>query len=217
MTGQADDLVILVPVLGRPHRVAPTLDAFHRTAPGCRVLFIADPGDREELEAIRGEGAQCIAPGGGYASKINAGIRATGEPLLFFGADDLEPQDGWLKASLAVMKDGTEVVGVNDLLRRPRVRRGHATHFLVTRSYAERPTIDGHTGCLSESYVHCCVDDELIATAKKRGVYAYAADARVAHLHWMNRRAEIDPTYQRGIDSINADRALFREREHLWA
>jgi glycosyltransferase involved in cell wall biosynthesis len=221
------DLVILVPVLNRPHRVAPLLDSIEASAPGARVLFLVDRADTSELDAICKEmcderqlclgGMEVFDDGPGYAAKINQGARVTAEPFLFLGADDLNFKPGWYEAAKAAMVDGVEVVGVNDLLRRRRTRRDHATHFLMTREYAQRPTIDGETGPLCERYIHNFVDDELIATATARGVYAYAPGAHVEHLHWMNRRAAMDETYKRGRESFESDRVLFEQRRALWA
>ena len=48
-----DELAILVPVLGRPHRVGPFLDAVESSTSGAPfVLFLADSGDDAEIEAI---------------------------------------------------------------------------------------------------------------------------------------------------------------------
>lgn len=204
------DMVVLVPVLRRPQRVAPTLNGFYRTVPDCRVLFIADPDDSEELEALRAAGAEHIAPGGNYAAKIRVGVEHTRERLIFTAADDLEPQTGWFEAAKA---GGAEVVGVNDLVPR---RREHATHFLMTRSYAERPTLDGQPGPFFEGYSHWYCDDELIATARKRGVYAYAEHSHVRHLHPFAGTAEDDDTYRAGRAQARHDRRLFRQRSHLW-
>ncbi len=221
----SDDLVILVPVLNRPHRVAPLLESIESSTPGRpQVLFLADGADDGEIEAI--ERAEDEHPGiltllnlegGSYAEKINRGIDVTVSSLLFFGADDLDFKPGWFGAAKAAMAHGAEVVGVNDLLRRRQGRRGHATHFLMAREYAQRPTIDAERGPLCERYTHNFVDDELIATAKARGAYAYAKDAHVEHLHWMNQKAAVDETYERGKESFEGDRAIFRERELLWA
>ena len=207
-------LAVLVPVLGRPNRVEPTLQDFTSTVPGCRVLFIADGGDVDELNALRAADADFIAPGGNYASKIREGVEATDEDLIFTAADDLEPWPGWLEAAEAAMRDGVELVGVNDLIER---RREHATHFLMTRAYAERPCIDGSHGPFYQGYSHWNCDDELIATAKQRGVYAYATDAHVRHLHPMADRAEDDDTYRKGRARMHQDRKLFKRRQRLWA
>jgi hypothetical protein len=222
------DLVILVPVLERPHRVAPLLNSIEATTPEARVWFLGQLYDAEEAAAIGrefkerdGNGLRINhnLEGGSYAQKCNRAVAhpKVTEPLIFLGADDLDFKPGWLDAAKAAMTDDVEVVGVNDLLRRRPRRRQHATHFLTTRAYAERPTIDGGRGPLHEGYGHNFVDDELIATASARGAYAYAEGSHVEHLHWMNGRAEEDETYKRGRALFEADRIRFQEREHLWA
>lgn len=208
---------MLVPVLGRPHRVAPTVSGFCQTVPGCRVLFIADPGDVEELSALRAAGADFIAPGGNYASKVRAGVEHTTESFVFTAADDLEPCEGWFEAARAAMGGGVEVVGVNDLIERRPVRRQHVTHFLMTRAAAELPCLDGSPGPFFEGYDHSWVDDELVATATRRGLYAYAEAAHVRHLHPMNETALDDDTYRKGRAQLHEDRRVFEQRKPLWA
>lgn len=214
------ELAILVPVLGRPHRVKPLLDAVEDSTPGARVLFLTDPHDRPEHEAIERElgreglRVEVDLGGGNYAAKINRGGALTDEPFLLAAADDLEPQAGWLEAAKAAMVDGVGVVGINDLIER---ERDHATHFLISRAYAELPAIDGTPGPFFEGYSHWNCDDELIATAKHRDAYAYAAEARVRHLHPMSGLAPDDATYQRGRARRRQDRQLFLERSPMWA
>lgn len=228
------DLAILVPVLRRPHRVAPLLEAIKatQTVP-TRVVFITDPDDETERHAVIPNLQRAGNPllwvdmldcAGNYAQKINAGLEHTNEPvtnrgsreapLIFLAADDLEPQATWFEAASRRLAMGADVVGVNDLIER---QRDHQTHFLVTRDYAERGQLDGSPGLLCEVYEHNFVDDELIATAKSRGVYAYAEDAHVLHLHPMNGRSEMDDTYERGLSSLRRDRRIFRRREAAWA
>lgn len=211
-----EGVAILVPVLNRPQNVPPLLDSIRASTPDpYRVLFICDPGDIAEQDAIARDGGWMISPGGGYAAKIRAGVAATTEPLVFLGADDLRFQPGWLQAARAAMRDGAQVVGVNDQIVRRR-RPAHATHFLITREYAQRPAIDGQPGPLSTAYSHSFVDDELIATATHRGVYAYAPRSIVEHRHWVNRKAHDDDTYQRGRARFETDRATFQRRVKLW-
>jgi hypothetical protein len=214
------DLVLLVPVLNRPHRVAPFLGAVESSTPGARVLFLADGDDEATLEAIEKEVDRdlCIdlnTDGGRYSEKCNRGVGLTSETLIFTAADDLEPRVGWFEAALASMVDSTEVVGINDLIDRPR-RPEHATHFLLTRRYAEQPTIDGGSGPFHTGYVHWYCDDEMVATARHRGVYAYAAAAEIDHLHPMVNLAPDDAVYAKGRENRRQDRRLFTKRSALW-
>lgn len=210
------DLAILVPVLGRPHRVQPLLDSVAGTTLACRVLFIADPDDRGEHDAIRAAAADMLIHRGNYAAKIAAGVAATDEPLIFTGADDLTPLPGWLDAAKVRLTGRVEVVGVNDLLPRRPGREGHATHFVMTRAYAERSTIDGGPGPFHQGYAHNFCDDELIATARKRAVYVYAEGSCVRHDHPM-AGGEDDDTYRKGRATFRADRRIFQRRRRLWA
>lgn len=215
------ELVWLVPVLGRPQYVRPLLDSIERTTPTARVLFLADPGDEAERRAIRRERERptlcvdAVATGGGWAAKINAGVRHTDEPLIFLGADDLRPRPGWFEAAKKRLLPPVGVVGVDDLIDRPR-RPQHATHFLMTREYAERGTIDGAAGPVHEGYGHWHCDDELIATAIARGAYAYAPEAQMEHLHPMVDPDLDDATYQRGRSQARTDRRTFLQRRSLW-
>lgn len=210
------NVAILAPVLERPQNVAPLMESIAAATPEPhRVLFLCDPGDREEQNAIAKADGWMMSPGGSYASKIRAGVAATDEPFVFLAADDLHFHPGWLPAAMAKLTAGIEVVGVNDMLRRRR-RPTHATHFLLTRAYAQRPCIDGSPGPLSDAYDHSFADDECIATAQRRGVYAYAQASVVEHRHWMNRAAPDDATYRRGRERFEQDRAIFNERAVLW-
>lgn len=209
-------IAIIVPALRRPGNVAPLLDSIERSTPEQhRVLFVCDPGDTAEQDAIAREGGWMVSPGGSYAAKVHAGVEATDEALIFVGADDLRFHPGWFPAARARMVDGVHVVGVNDRVRR-RHRPLHATHFLMTREYAELPAIDGRPGPLCELYHHSFVDDELIATATHRRMYAYAPEAVVEHRHWMNLTAPDDDIYRLGRQHFQSDRAIFRARQHLW-
>lgn len=207
-------LAVLVPVLNRPHRVQPLMDAFAATTPGARLLFLADPGDQPERRALKAARAETVLARGGYAAKINRGVQMTDEPYVLLAADDLQPHDGWFDAARAHMRGPVEVIGLNDL--RPR-QFEHATHFLLSRAYCELPTLDGDRGPLCEAYTHNFCDRELVETARKRGAYAYAADAVMEHRHHLEGHAEFDATYRKGQQSFRRDGRLFRQRSHLWA
>lgn len=207
-------VAIIIPVLARPHRARPALESALAATPDARVLFVCDPGDHEEREAVFAAGGDALLVDGGYARKVNVACRVTAEPFVFAAADDLHFRQGWFDRARAAIRGQVQVVGVNDMMRRR--RRQHATHFLMTREYVGLSTLDGGAGPMCEAYAHSFVDDELIATAKHRGVYAYEPAAVVEHQHWMNRRAPDDETYRKGRVDFDADRALFEQRSRLW-
>lgn len=213
-------VVILVPVLGRPGKVASFLEDAKAAAVDARVLFIATEGDRGELEALtRAKADFLVVPDPGtYPVKINAGYRVTTEPFLFLGADDLHFHPGWLPAAMAKMADGIGVVGTNDLYN-PRVLQGrHSTHSLVRRSYIEEQSgvADNPDTVLHPGYRHWFCDDELVGTAQRRRVYAHAHASIVEHLHPYAGKAEMDPTYHLGESHRMRDQRLYRERRPLW-
>lgn len=211
------NVAVLIPVLRRPHRVRPVLESIRDTAPGARVLFIADADDLLEQVALKEAGADWIAPGGNYARKINAGITHTTEALVFTGADDLNFHSGWLQAATAKLKPGIGVVGTNDMCN-GRVLKGiHSTHSLAARWYIEEfGTIDEPGRLLHEGYPHEFVDDELVATARHRGMYAHAHDSLVEHMHPDAAKAPMDDLYSARPQRMRLGRRIYRRRSHLW-
>ncbi len=215
------DLAIIVPMLGRAHRVAPLVESIRAATPAARVVFCTSPGDTAVERAVDATGYERLTVAklrhGDWARKINAGYRHTTEPYLFTGADDLCFHVGWYEAALARLGPGIGVVGTNDL-GSPRVMRGdHATHVLVTRAYAdEHGTIDGPGAVVAECYPHEYVDDELVGTARYRGAWAFAVDAHVEHLHPDWGKAPTDPLYQQQRHRMRLGRRLFLARSRRW-
>lgn len=214
------DLVILVPMLGRPHRVAPLLESIRETC-DARVLFCLTPGDAAVLRAVEAAGGQCIMvaqkPAGDYARKINQGYQFTTQPHIFCGADDLRFHPGWYEAAVAEMRDGIGVVGTNDL-GSPRVIAGeHSTHSLVARWYADQfGTIDQPGEIMHEGYQHEWVDDELVGTAMARGAWAFASGSKVEHLHPNWGKAPSDRQYAQQRTRMRQGATLYRKRRRLW-
>lgn len=208
-------------MLGRPHRVRPLVRSLHETVPGARVLFLLSPQDHPVRAAVKRSGYDSVAvpynPQGDFARKINFGYRMTTEQLIFCGADDLNFHPGWFEAAAARLTDGVGVVGTNDL-GNPRVLAGeHATHWLVTRTYADTyGTADAPGQILHEGYWHEWVDDELVATAKHRGAYAFAEDSIVEHLHPNWGKAPNDGMYQQQHTRMRYGKRVYASRRHLW-
>lgn len=216
--------VILVPVLGRPHRVEPFLESIEAATPEShRVLFIADAEDDAELKALRAVDAEVLVlePGcrRNYAAKINVGYHATSEALFFMAADDLAPRRDWLGRAIGYLSDTVDVVGTNDICN-PRVMTGqHSTHTLVRREYIERESgvIDEPDTVLHEGYEHEYCDDEFVQTAMHRGRYAHAFDSIVEHLHPLVKKAPDDATYRRGRAHTRLSRRTYQQRRKLWS
>lgn len=219
MTGS--DLAILVPMLGRPHRIVPLLASIRAATPEAFVLFLVTPDDSQVRREVIRVGCEQLSvprrPTGDYARKINTGYRATTQPHLFTAADDLHFHPGWYEAAVAKLAPGVGVVGTNDL-GSPRVMAGdHSTHSLVTREYADLGTIDEPGKIYHEGYVHEWVDDELVGTAKRRGAWAFAFDARVEHLHPNWGKSPTDKMYANQRARMRAGHATYIKRSRLWS
>jgi hypothetical protein len=61
------------------------------------------------------------------------------------------------------------------------------------------------------------VDDEIVTVAKQRGVFAFAKDAVVEHLHPVVEKAEVDATYRLGWSYAEVDKSRFAERMREYA
>lgn len=213
------DCVVVVPMLGRPHRVTPLVQSIRDTS-DARILFAVSPDDRDVHRAVDAEACELIVIDGphpgDYARKINTGYRYTTEPYLFCGADDLLFHRGWFEAAVALMSDTVGVVGTNDL-GSPRVMAGdHATHSLIARWYCDLGTIDQPATVMHEGYPHEFVDDELVETAKHRGAWAFAHDSYVEHLHPGWGKAPPDRMYLQQRRRMAKGRPIYERRRHLW-
>lgn len=214
-------IVVVIPVLGRPTQAAIVLDSISRSvSQPVRVLFVATPGDDEEIDACRATGAETLVTPwqggqGDYARKINHAVAITDEPFIFTGADDIRFRPGWDTITMAQAAAGAGVVGTIDRCN-PRTQRGvHSTHSLVSRAYVEEHgTVDEPGKLYHEGYWHNFCDDELVATARVRRSYR-PSQAVVEHLHPMSRKAPDDDTYRLGMEHFDSDRRLFIRRSQI--
>jgi glycosyltransferase involved in cell wall biosynthesis len=217
-------LAILVPVLNRPHRAAPLVEAFTAaTFEQHRIVFICTEDDDAEQDACRATGTDVLVlPGpwqrGDYGRKMNYGYRNTTEEVLFLAADDIVPAAGWYSTAAALFSEQIQVVGTNDLGNQRVMNGVHSTHTLITRKYAdEQGTVDGPGAIFCEGYNHWYCDDEFIQTAQARGAFAPCLESIVEHFHYYWKHTEKDATYKLGERYRNNDRRLYERRKHLWA
>lgn len=216
---------ILIPVLGRPHRVAPLLENI-RSASSVEhhVLFLCSEGDRNEILEVRRSKADYLLfsgppANGQYAKKINLGYRETSQPWLLLAADDIVFHPGWDTLALESAKNQFHIVSTNDKANYF-VKSGLlATHSLVRREYADEQgcSLDGPGSIYHEGYSHNFVDCELSVLARDRGVFVFSRHSVLEHLHPAFRRGEMDTTYKHGNRDFSSDRLLFSKRLHMYA
>ena len=212
-------VVVVVPVLNRPHRAQPLVDSLRSTT-DTPLVFVCSKGDRRQIRACRATGERVIvttwvADRGDFAKKTNLAFRETSEPWVFCGADDLRFTPGWLEAAVrAGDLSGAGVVGTQDN-GNPLVKRGkHATHVLVRRSYIQEwgGTFDDTGEIFCEEDDHQFVDTELVQTAMLRRQWAFANDSVVEHLHPSWGKGATDTTYEKALRRTNEDSILFQRR-----
>lgn len=210
---------LLIPVLGRPQNAQPLVDSIEaNTKVPHRITFLVSPDDADEISAIYKTGKPYIrSPDPRYAPKINLGAKLTKGEFVFLGADDLRFHPGWDVAALAAYEDtGKPVIGTNDLGNATVMAGKHATHSLVHRSYVEQGTADEPGVLLHEGYQHNWVDTEFVGTAQKRGVFVFASESHVEHLHPFWHKGTDDAIYEKGRQHYRVDRRLYQKRRRLW-
>jgi hypothetical protein len=196
----------------RPQNLASVVQSIQESTEDYSVVIMAAG---ESAGAARSLPVALIEDNGGtWPQRINVGYRATTEPYIFTGADDLYFLPGWLDAAMIAMNQiGDGVVGVNDGMNMAGV------HFLVSRAYVETfgSVLDDTGTVASEAYVHSYCDDELRETAKFHGKWAFCMNSVVEHRHCGNGKAPHDATYAAGEASMATGYATFASRAHLWA
>lgn len=219
MAGTIGSVAIVIPMLGRPHTVAPLVESILATTPDPHIMFGCSTGDLDVIRAVDGfDWFEVPGPFvGDYARKINIGFTMSDDPLLFTGACDIKFHPGWFEAATAKLDGTVGVVGTNDLGSKRVMVGDHSTHSLVTRDYVERfGTIDEPGVVLHEGYHHEFVDDEFVQTAMHRGMWAFAEDSHVEHLHPAWGKAPMDRTYRMQRRRMQQGRRIYATRNHLW-
>jgi hypothetical protein len=210
------ETAIIVPVLGRPEHAATFMTSLRASTGLARVYAVCQSGDEATGAAWLDAGAEVLESGeqASFAAKANLAYAKTSEPWLFLVGSDVRFHPGWLDHAQAVAGDRYHVVGTNDL-GNPRVTSGeHATHLLIRRSYVDEAgaSWDGPGVVCHEGFRHWFVDDEVVAAAKQRGVWAMSLASKVEHLHPLWNKGQMDVVYALGQQHAEQDKALFLER-----
>lgn len=189
----------------RPTRLAETLASFHNTTITYDVeaLIVAD---LPEVHEALGNTAHVYSPVPLTAPQAwNMGAVASKAQWVGLGADDLVFHPGWLEAVWPLMQEPWGVIGLNDGATSWE-RVGWATHWLVSREFCM-----AHMGgvMVPPVYAHGMVDVEVCRVAQMRGLFTYAADAMVEHMHPDWGKADRDALYER---DLRDDKRVFNIR-----
>jgi glycosyltransferase involved in cell wall biosynthesis len=217
------DVDVIVPVLGRSQNAAPFVESLRASTDRATIWVVVQAEDKETREAWLSadvdELVWATAEQVSFAQKVNLVFAAenwANAPWLFLCGDDVRFHPGWVEAAL-VMSENADVIGTNDL--GPGVDETFSPHLLINRVYVEErgASWDGPGVVCHEGYRHNYVDVEIIAVARQRGVWAMAMDSVVEHLHPFNGKGEDDATYRLGQSFVDADAAVWRERQAEFA
>ena len=206
---------ILVPSLGRPHRLREAVANIHRNTPEEHHLLFC-VGD-EESKAVLDELGEWYLddtddPDKRYVTRMNKLVREVDWPSIFFGSDDVIHHPGWLSAALRQMDTGASVVVVNDL------RNANGTQAVMRTTYLPRAVFDAPGQAFHHGYLHNFADTEQFFTAFKRGAYARAMNSFVEHLHPVfgaGNAIPWDDTYVNAQRGWDVDAALYNARAAL--
>ncbi len=207
---------VLIPTLGRPHRVADLVANISETAPDANVVFVAEGHDEATLRACWAAGAVVVVNtrAASYAGAINCAARLTAGDAIFCGADDLLFHPGWFDAVKLLERHA--VVGTDDLHNHEVIAGTHSTHHFVRRDWFAHAVVDEPGLVLCERYTHNWCDTELVKSAQARGQWVMCRESVVEHLHPAWGFGGIDATYEKGYGSEQGDARTFEARRHLW-
>ncbi len=218
---------VVIPVLNRPGRVLPFVKAFREscTPEQAALYIVAQSDDKAELDEIQraanahmdifnGINLLIVQPENrSWAKKVNEAFANSDEPWLLLGGDDLNFAPGWFEKLEPYLSDKCGVIGTSDVEQEDGDRS--SCHPVVSRDYISTKggTVDGGPGVVvHDGYDHNYPDTELAAVAHLRGMYVFAPDVTIEHLHPFRGKGEPDDTYKLGSRNFAKDKALFKAR-----
>lgn len=205
---------IVIPTFRRTKNILETA----KQLKGYDIIWVCHITDKESQEAVRALGYEPVIdsqpPSGVNAT--NAGYWASTAKWVVIGQDDFKWTEGWLTRAWKWTND-YQVIGFNDGSNSG--RKQHSVGWLVNRQFVQDVSlcIDFPNVIFNPHYKKNYSDDELNNTAKSRGVWKYADDAVLEHLHPTFNKGEDDITYQHLETHLTQDAELYNSRIHLWS
>jgi glycosyltransferase involved in cell wall biosynthesis len=204
---------VVIPTYKRPDKLKSTIDQLRDR----EVIYVCHETDIESQKILTKAHKQFVIdyqqPSGVNAT--NRGFWATTADWIVIGQDDFTWHVGWLQEATRVQKEtNAMVVGFSDGYRTDK----HSVAWLIYRPYAmsEGLCIGFPNVIFNPHYKKNFSDNELNDTAKLRGVFAYAENAVLEHLHPSFGKSLDDSTYQHLEPYFEQDFALYKSRQHLW-
>lgn len=205
-------VAILIPTLGRAHKLAALIDNIREVTHTPHEIYFMTSDD-DSIEVIKGKGAVHIPDVGrtDFVARTNALYHATYEPYVFTGSDDVLFHDKWLDRLLKYTPYYSVIVPSDGL-------NPNGTLALISRKYIEEQSgcVDVPNTIFHPEYRHGFSETELFETAKRRGVFKYCSSSLVEHLHPDAGKSEVDATYSEAWKHNNDGMALYDSRKHLF-
>jgi len=206
---------VIIPTLGRPHRLISTLQGLKENSKGLvEVIIIADEKDRETIEAVCNYGSTGVTIPlelrvlKGHPTPIekwNHGARnAKDVEWIMLAADDIVFTHKWDIISVA-----TPNYGFLALRDSPTSEKHFEPHYMATRDWL-RTNNGGVLAC--PHYKHWCPDVEIADRARALGHYV-VSEAIIPHNHVIFETASNDATYEKGKAHYAEDLALLHKRQ----
>lgn len=208
--------VILLPSLGRPHRLEEAAQNIHlNTDLDHSILWcvggIASKEVLDEMGEVYVDDTE--DPDKRYVTRMNKLIHhevVQKARTVFFGSDDVLHHDGWLRYGLIQMQAMQKaVVVVNDL------HNPNGTQAIVRTDYLPLLCFDDPMAAFHHGYDHNYADTEQFTTAQKYQQFTRSMDSIVEHLHPIfqtNTSRPWDDTYKNAFKHWQEDSVRFWER-----
>lgn len=214
-----EPISVIVPTYKRTANIIKTMQDIGRLKDDgiIKVFFVCHETDKESQVTANAFGVNVIIdtqpPSGVNAT--NAGYWGSDGEWFVIAQDDFKWHDGWLENSIKYCDD-YKVIGYNDGSNSG--RHEYSVGWLIHRPYVEEHSLSiGVPNVIfNPNYKKNFSDTELNDIAKYRGVWKYAKDAVLEHLHPTFNKSSVDSTYSDLEKHLVKDMDLYNSRKHLW-
>ena len=212
MDNRTPRVAILIPTLGRAHKLEALIKNIREVTPEPHEIYFMTSDD-DSIGVIKENGAVHIPDTGrtDYVYRTNALFKATEEPFVFTGSDDVVFHKGWLTELLRHVEHYGVVVPDDGL-------NPNGTLALIGREYIKRRAkqYDYPEEIFYPEYRHAYSETELFDIAKKDDEYIRVSDSLVEHQHPDGGKSVVDDTYREAWKHNADGQKLYDSRKHLF-